>query len=560
MMKRYSLPELIFLSLCGVFFLAFLFYPLGYVFQGAFSSQGRVSLVFFRILVQNPVLRESVINSLNLAGIVTLLCFVISLPLAFSLFRYRFSGRGFLQSLLILPMIMPPFVGAIGMRHLFARFGSVNLILMRLGLISEPWDWFGQGFLGVVILEVLHLYPIMVLNLMAALSHLDPSLEDTAASLGASPGRVFRTVTLPLLKPGAFAGMSLVFIWSFTDLGTPLMFEYRKVVPIQIFDMVTDIRVNPMGHALVVLVMVLTAVFFFAAKSILASDAGGSYGPGPGSQPERRPARAILVAIWCGSLILAGLAVLPHLSVILVSTSSRWFMTIVPELFTRSHLVEIFHHPLTTTGIKNSLLLSALAAGGDLFLGFAIAYFVLRGRFRGRGILDTIAMLPLAIPGIVLAFGYVAAFSDTPLNPRMNPLPLLAIAYGVRRLPFAVRAAYAGLSQVPRVLEEASANLGAGSIFTIRRITLPLISGNVAAALILCFAFAMLEVSDSLILAMQEQYYPITKVIYDLTSRLIEGANLASALGVLGMALLLASLLGGLFFSGRKLGEIFRIG
>jgi iron(III) transport system permease protein len=195
-----------------------------------------------------------------------------------------------------------------------------------------------------------------------------------------------------------------------------------------------------------------------------------------------------------------------------------------------------------------------------MFLGFGIAYVVVRGSIRGRGILDTISMLPLAIPGLVLAFGYVAAFSDTPLNPRLNPLPLLAIAYGVRRLPFAVRAAYAGLSQVPRVLEDASANLGAGFFFTVRRVTVPLITGSLAAALILCFAFAMLEVSDSLILAMQEMYYPITKVIYELTARLTMGANLAAALGVLGMFILLVSLLAGLGLSGRRLGEIFRIG
>ncbi len=559
-MQRRGIFQPAFILISGLFFVAFLFYPLGYVFQNAFYSEDRFSLIFFRLLVQNPVLRESIINSLNIAGLVTLACFAISLPVAVFLGRYRFSGRGFLQALLILPMIMPPFVGAIGMRHLFARFGSVNLLLMNAGLISEPIDWFGSGFMGVIVLEVLHLYPIMVLNLMAAISHLDPNLEDAAASLGAPPGRVFRTVTLPLIRPGAFAGMSLVFIWSFTDLGTPLMFEYRKVVPIQIFDMVTDIRVNPMGHALVVFVMVLTAVFFFATKSILARGDVPQAGAVRTAGSEKRPGLPLLAIIWCSSLVLAGLAVLPHLSVVLLASSGKWFMTAVPDVFTGAHMIEVFEHPLTTTGIRNSLMLSLLAAAGDVVLGFGIAYFVVRGTLRGRGLLDTVSMLPLAIPGLVLAFGYVAAFSETPLNPRLNPLPLLAIAYGVRRLPFAVRAAYAGLQQVPRVLEEASANLGAGPLLTIRRVTLPLITGNLAAALILCFAFAMLEVSDSLILAMKEQYYPITKVIYELTARLMGGTNLASALGVLGMVLLLVSLLAGLALSGKRLGEIFRIG
>jgi iron(III) transport system permease protein len=307
-MKRGSFREIVFILLCAAFFAAFLFYPLLYVFQSAFSSQGRFSFVFFQLLMESAVLKECIINSLNLAGMVTLLCFIISLPLAVGLGRYKFSGRGFLQALLMIPLIMPPFVGAIGMRHLFARFGSVNLLLMHMGFISEPIDWFGRGFIGVVVLEVLHLYPIMVLNLMAALSHLDESLEDAAANLGASPFRVFRTVTLPLIRPGAFAGMSLVFIWSFTDLGTPLMFEYRKVVPIQIFDMVTDIRVNPMGHALVVLVMALTAVFFFSTKSLLSRGAFPQTGTGGAGGSERKPGRGLVILIWCGSLILAGLA------------------------------------------------------------------------------------------------------------------------------------------------------------------------------------------------------------------------------------------------------------
>ena len=172
--------------------------------------------------------------------------------------------------------------------------------------------------------------------------------------------------------------------------------------------------------------------------------------------------------------------------------------------------------------------------------------------------LDTLTMLPLAVPGIVVAFGYVAGFSGTSLDPRVNPIPLLIFGYAIRRLPYMVRSAYAGFQQTSVTLEEAAQNVGASPAKTLRRITLPLVFANLVAGGILCFSFAMLEVSDSLILAMEERYYPITKAIYSLLAR-PDGPYIASALGVLGMVLLMASLFLAGKFLGRRMGELFRV-
>jgi iron(III) transport system permease protein len=168
-------------------------------------------------------------------------------------------------------------------------------------------------------------------------------------------------------------------------------------------------------------------------------------------------------------------------------------------------------------------------------------------------------MLPLAIPGLVLSFGYVASFSGGMLDPRNNPFPLLIIAYTIRRIPFVVRTAYAGLQQTSITFEEASQNLGASPFYTFRKISMPLISANIIAGGILAFSFAMLEVSDSLILAMKEQFYPITKAIYTLVGRIADGPYIASALGILGMILLAVSLFLANKFLGKKMGELFKI-
>ena len=540
------------------FFIVFMLYPLGYVFSGAFFTDEGFSLVFFGLMLSSPNYTVILANSINLGLAVTLFTTLLSLPLAFLLVRYDFPGKGLLNGLILIPLVLPPFVGAIGMRQLLARFGSINLLLLQMGVIDQPIDWLGGGFGGVVLLEVLHLYPIMYLNLAAALANVDPTLEEAAKNMGASGFKLFRTVTFPLMLPGYFAGAIIVFIWAFTDLGTPLVFEYRELISVQIFNMVTDLHQNPMGYAFVVAVIVLTLFFFYLSKRLLGGKSYEMMGRGHVASAVRPASVSLTVLIYTVVLSISALALIPHLGVVLTSVAGRWFLSVLPSEFTIRFYREVFSHDLTLLSIKNSLLLSSLSTIIDIVLGVTIAYLLARKRVPGRDVLDALAMLPLALPGLVVAFGYVAAFSATPLDPRINPVPLLVIAYAVRRLPYMVRAAYAGFQQSSVVLEEAAMNLGASPLKTLYQITFPLVFANLVAGAVLAFSFAMLEVSDSLILALKEPYYPITKAIYALLGRIADGPYIASAMGVLGMLLLAASLfIAGRFF-GRRMGELFR--
>ena len=224
------------------------------------------------------------------------------------------------------------------------------------------------------------------------------------------------------------------------------------------------------------------------------------------------------------------------------------------------------------TSIRNSLLYSSIAVLFDAALGIGIAYVVVRSNLRLRHALDTLAMLPLAVPGLVLAFGYLALSSQlantewvktSPLwqslfDVRVNPTLFLVVAYGVRRLPYVVRSAAAGLQQTSATLEEAAANLGAGPGTVLRRITLPLIAANLVAGGLLAFAFSMLEVSDSIMLAQRAEYWPITKTIYELFQLIGTGQYVASALGVWAMTFLAVTILGASLLLGRRLGALFR--
>src|SRR5438034_2139879 len=248
--------------------------------------------------------------------------------------RFDFLGKTLLGGLLLVPMIMPPFVGAIGLGQLLARFGSVNLFLMELGILSpdKPIDWLGQGgFWGIVILQVMNLYPIMFLNVSAAMANMDPSLREAAQNLGAGDWRLFRTITLPLILPGYFAGAIIVFIWAFTDLGTPLIFGYSRVVPVQIFDAVNDVNTNPMGYTLVVFVLVLTVALFLTSKQLLAGKRYEMIGRGHTAGAETRATARQTVLVWASALILVVVALLPHAAVILQSFSERWFFSIMPQ-------------------------------------------------------------------------------------------------------------------------------------------------------------------------------------------------------------------------------------
>ena len=197
----------------------------------------------------------------------------------------------------------------------------------------------------------------------------------------------------------------------------------------------------------------------------------------------------------------------------------------------------------------------------------ALAWVVVRWRPPGWRALDTLAMVPLAVPGLIMAFGFLALAilvgAALPalrpwIDPQVNPGPVLVVAYAVRRLPHALRAVAAGLHQAPPALEEAAAACGAGPWTRLRRVTLPLIAGSLVAAAMLTFTFSMLEVSDSLILAQSRAHWPVTTVIYDLVGVLGPGPALACAFATWAMLFLATGLATAAGFLGRGAGGLLR--
>lgn len=541
-----------------------------------FSFERSDSFPFFSVVPVSPTLISCLSNSLLLAACTTLATTLLCLPLAYWFTRLRFPGRNLLATLLLVPLILPPFVGAIGMQRLLGRFGALNLWLMDLGILGpgNPIDWLGQGgFIGVVLMQVLHLYPVLYLNLAASWANVDPTLEDAARNLGAGEWRVFRTITFPLLLPGYFAGASLIFVWAFTDLGTPLVFNFDQIIPVRIYDQVSDPqRSNSQAYALVVITLAVTALLFFIARWLVGRRLALGGGKGAIASAPPAASRRQTLVIYGTVLLITFLAVLPNIGVVLTSIAGRWTFTPLPTEYTGTYLAEVWNNRIAAWSIRNSLFYSAVSTALDIVLGLTLAWIVARRPSWLSGTLEGLAMLPLALPGLVLAFGYLTCYGfvgDTLrarglstwasyLDPYSNPVPLLIIAYAVRRLPYLTRSAIAGLQQIAPMLEEAAENLGASRWRVLRTVTVPLIAANVVAGGILTFAFALLEVSDSLMLAREEKYFPITKAILGLLQRPYDGDSIASALAVLAMGLLAAALAGAGLLLGRKMGELFR--
>lgn len=519
----------------------------------------------FRIFDSNAPQLAGIINSLIIAVLVTFLCAIVAYPLAYIQARTTFWKQSLLAGLLLLPLVMPPFVGAIGLRRMFAKYGTFNLILMDLGLVdsANPIDILDQYRLfGCVLVMVLHFYPLLYLNLAAAISNIDPSLLESARSLGLTPWQTFRRVVLPLSVPGMVAGGSLVFVGAFTDLGTPLVFGFQETVARQIFSLANEQQSNPAAPALVAVVTAIVLILFALTRwSVSRGGASGGVKGQSRIAPNPLSPRWTALAVGLHVVVIAA-ALLPHAAVTLNALGQRWFMTPLPQVFTLDNMAEALSSNIAIMGMRNSLVFSLSSTAINIVLGLACAWAIVRGGGWWGKTIDALSLAPLAIPGLVLAFGYVGAYADIYSKPwhgmNIGVGAFLILSYAIRRLPFVVRACVAGLEQTPRNLEEAGLGLGAAPFAVLRRITMPLIWANVVAGGILAFSFAMLEVSDSLILATKPQDFPLTKSIYQLFGNPGNGDQLASALGLVALVFLSVSLLAAGAFLGKKWGQMFK--
>jgi iron(III) transport system permease protein len=545
------------MALLFAILIVFILYPVARVLWIALSDEtGNLTLIHFLNFFRRPLFREALWNTLVSGLLVVVFSGVISLPLAYIIARYEFRGKLLLQTAATLPLVIPPFVGAVALQLILGRSGMVNLLLMRWFDTTIP---FMEGLTGVVLVQTLHFFPFILLNTVVSLSNIDPSMEEMAQNMGCHGFRLFRRITLPLMLPGFVAGSLLTFIRAIDDLGTPLMLNYKNLLATQAYLRITTVGMDDVdGYVVCVVLVVLSLLSLLAARKYLGL---AEYATVQRSAPvtQRLQGKKIfLVWLLCGAIL--GVSLLPHIGILLLSFSKVWSYTLLPTTYTLGNFAEIlFRAPHF---IKNTLIYTLLAAGLDIILGAAIAFLLLRSQLAGRNLLDAIATLPLAIPGVVLAVGYLRVFHGWDFPGLGAPLTsswvILVIAYTMRRLPYTVRASYAALQQVHISLEESAQSLGANRLKTFMKITLPLITGGLVAGGLIGFVTSCVELSSTIMLVPRIELGPISYGIYIyMQSPLGRGAG--AALGVVAILLVsLGTYLTHRFFGGRA-GNAFRI-
>lgn len=520
--------------LVAAFLLAFLIVPVGRVFVVAFQAgDGGFTLVHFADFFRTSLFIESFWNSLYVASMSVVFASLIAVPLAVILARYRFPGTALITTLGVLPLVMPPFVGAVAMQLVFGRNGTVNLLLM---------DWFGfrldlmEGLNGVIFVQSLHYFPFILMNLTASLSNVDISMEEAGQNLGAKNFTLLRRIVLPLALPGYLAGASLVFVKVFDDLATPLLLNVTNMLAPQAYLRVTSVGLgDPMGYVISVILVVVSVAAMGLAALLLRGRDYATQQRGGGGLGRRELTRRGLILCWCFVVPVLFLVLAPHFGILLLSLATIWSFSPLPDAFTLEHYGTVLRE--TPQFITNTLLYCGLAGLIDVIIGVTIAWLVLRTKLPGRKLLDMAAMSALAVPGLVLGIGILRTYFDVKLWDGASLATswiMLTIVLAVRRLPYALRASTAALQQVHRSLEEAAENMGAGKVTTLRRIVVPLMAGGLAAAFVTSFATAAVELSATLVLATRDVDAPLSYGIY-IYMQSAAGRGPGAALGVIAV-------------------------
>ena len=522
-------------SICG-FLLLFLLIPVLQVIYVAFQdpATGSLTLLNFMDFFASSLFRESFYNSLYVATMSVVLASIIALPLAYFTSRFNFSGSTLIQTLGIIPLIMPPFVGAVAMKLLFGENGSVNLLLDEWFGINIP---FMEGLNGVILVQSIHYFPFILINLSAALNNIDRAMEESAQNLGSSGLRLFRRIVFPLAIPGYVAGAALVFIKVFDDLGTPLLLDVNKMLAPQAFLRIASIGISdPMGYVISVILVVFSLLaLWISLRAMKGKDyATVQKGGGGLSKRDLRPWEQ--VACYAVVILILLLVLSPHFGLLLLSFGTIWSYSVLPDGFTLNHYVEVLVS--SSEYITNTLLYAGLAAFADVIIATAIAYIVLRTRLNWRKWLDYVATSALAIPGVVLGIGYLRTFYQWEVPIIDEPLAtwwvIIVVALTIRRLPYALRACMAALQQVSVMLEEAAENLGATKQRTLWRVVVPLMSGGILAGFVTSFATASVELSATIMLVARESDAPLAFGIYEFMQS-ASGRGPGAALGIIAV-------------------------
>lgn len=461
--------------------------------------------------------RQALVLSVGISLASVLTAGVVGTGLAVLLTRFSFPGRSVLKVFALLPLALPPLIGALSFYYLYGTSGIIPRVLGEVtGLPASSLSF--DGVAGVMLVHTLTMYPYFYLSVSAGLSGSDASLEEAAMNLGASRSTMWRTVLLPMLTPALVSGALLTFMVSMASFTAPQFYNVNTLT-MRIVAAKTsgayDLAAAQSTVLSVVSILFLLLMRWYQNRRLTRSMSKGTpqtVKTVQGILPQ------ILAAIGSAVIVLVLAAPVAAIVLLAFTVNGTWTTQIIPPEYTLQNFIDIFTEPRSLRPLLVSSQMSAVAMAASIVVGVLTAWVIARWKGKGAGVLDLMIMLPWALPGTVVGINIVTAFaSPTPFNLGqvfLGSLWILPLAYFIRFVPLVFRNAAASLAQIDPSVEEAAQNLGAGPLRTLRTITLPLMARGVIAGALLAFVQGFGEYVASVVIY-PARFVPLSVEIYN---------------------------------------------
>ncbi|MGL4323097.1 MAG: ABC transporter permease [Beijerinckiaceae bacterium] len=495
-MKTLRLPNMWILVqiLIWAIILILLIWPLASVLKASFIDEtGAISASNYIDALTSRSYRRAIINTFiagfgGMAGALAL-----GLTLALIMNRFTIRGRALVQTLAVVALVSPPFIGAYAWIVLFGANGVIRNAFTSIG-INLPTIY---GAWGVIIVFAFKFFPHVFLLTSAALSGINRSLEDAAENLGMPPWKRLFRVTFPLILPTVTASGLLAFVLSIADFGTPrLIGRDFNVLATEAFTMfASELGGNPgmastISILLIILSMALVGLQRYASRrSIHQTSVARSREP-----IKPRGIHAIILHGIVYAIVFIGS--IPAITAVLFSFRKTNGPVFKPGLSIQSYEKVWF---TVSTAIWNSIIFSLIAVAAIVIVGALLGYIITRKPSRSTAALDALLVIPYIVPGVVMGIAYIVRFNEPPLAITGTGLVII-LAVFIRRLPYTARSVAAALKQLSPSLEEAAISLGMSPAKTFIKVTVPLIAPGIAAGALMSFVTAINELSSSLVL------------------------------------------------------------
>jgi len=476
--------------------------PLAFLVAGSVTADEGLTLTHFRDALSSRLYVQALTNSLILGAATAVLSVAVGLPLAWAVSRTNVPAKRFIHLTAIVSYLTPPFLTAIAFVNLFSpRAGLVNgFVRDVLGMPALTFDVFSMA--GLILVTVPHTFPFVYLLAASALESVDASMEESAQILGAGRWRTALAVTGPLVAPAVLSGALVAFVNAIALFGSQAIVGLPGRVftlPTRIYALFDYPPQYGLASALSLIFVALTVAALYMQRRYLARRSYVTLG-GKGSRPQLVDLGAARWGIlaFCVAVFVVAVAA-PYLTLLAVSVSRSWGLHFWENLTLQHYRFVLLEYDVTRRAIVNSLILASATATLAVLIGSFVGWLDLRTALRGRKLLDYASLVPLGLPGIVVAVALIQFWLRVPL-PIYGTLLIILLAYTGRFIPLGVRSANAAFRQIDPTLEETARVTGAGWLRTFRSVTLPLARPGLFAGWLLVFVPALQELSASVLL------------------------------------------------------------